>query len=83
MRHNLVLPDLGLKDASTTAGRWYVEPGGVVIQGDRVLEIVTDAATVDLPSPVSGRLLRTLVEKDQWLSVGQHLAVIRCDEAND
>jgi pyruvate dehydrogenase E2 component (dihydrolipoamide acetyltransferase) len=58
------------------ASEWLVEIGAEVVEGERVLEVVAGAATVDLPSPASGTLIEMLVEEDEVLEVGQRLAVI-------
>jgi pyruvate/2-oxoglutarate dehydrogenase complex dihydrolipoamide acyltransferase (E2) component len=73
----LVLPDLGLGDTPVVASVWHIEPGGEVIEGDRLLEVVAGSALVDLPSPCSGVLLRQLVAEDEVIAVGQVLAEIR------
>jgi pyruvate/2-oxoglutarate dehydrogenase complex dihydrolipoamide acyltransferase (E2) component len=76
MRHELVLPDLGLGDMAITASLWLVEPGSRVTEGDRLLEVLADGVTVDLPSPVTGVLVDVLVSEDERLTIGQSLAVL-------
>jgi len=75
-RTELRLPDLGLDDAPVTASMWLVEAGHEVTAGDRVLEVLSGSVTVDLPAPVSGRLIEMTVEVDEPLAVGQLLGVI-------
>ena len=75
-RHHLTLPDLGLGDRVVTASAWLVEPGTVVLAGDRVLEVLCESVTVDLPAPAGGLLVETMVEEDEPLAVGQILAII-------
>lgn len=76
MRHQLILPDLGLGEVPVTASLWLVEQGKRVTEGDRLLEVLADGVTVDLPSPVTGLLVKLLVSEDDRLSVGQPLAVL-------
>lgn len=76
MRHQLVLPDLGIGDVPVTASLWLVEQGKRVTEGDRLLEVLADGVTVDLPSPVTGLLVKLLVSEDDRLMVGQPLAVL-------
>lgn len=76
-RHELLLPDLGMGETPIVASVWLVELGAQVVEGERLLEVVAGAATVDLPSPASGTLVELLVDEDDELSVGQCLAVIR------
>jgi pyruvate/2-oxoglutarate dehydrogenase complex dihydrolipoamide acyltransferase (E2) component len=80
-RYPLLLPDLGLADTPLTASLWLVEPGTLVNEGDRVIEILAGAATIDLPAPTSGKLIEFCVGEDDPVTVGQILAIIeRIDE---
>jgi pyruvate/2-oxoglutarate dehydrogenase complex dihydrolipoamide acyltransferase (E2) component len=80
-RLELVLPDLGLGDAPVLVSVWLVEVGAEVTEGDRLLEVVAGAVTIDLPSPASGTLTEILVDEDQQLLVGQALAVVLTDDS--
>jgi len=75
-RHDLFLPDLGLGDQPIAAGLWLVAEGRRVSAGEPVLEIVAGSVVVDLPAPVDGLLVETLVDEDMALQPGQRLAVI-------
>jgi 2-oxoglutarate dehydrogenase E2 component (dihydrolipoamide succinyltransferase) len=75
-RHELRVPELGLEGAPLTLSLWLVERGAEVTEGDRLVEIVAEAVTVDLPAPASGRLVEVLVLEDEPLAVGQLLGVI-------
>jgi 2-oxoglutarate dehydrogenase E2 component (dihydrolipoamide succinyltransferase) len=77
----LLLPELGMGETPVVASVWLVEVGADVIEGERLLEVVAGAATVDLPSPATGRLVELLVDEDDELTVGQRLAVIASVEA--
>ena len=68
-------------ETPVVASVWLVEVGADVIEGERLLEVVAGAATVDLPSPATGRLVELLVDEDDELTVGQRLAVIASVEA--
>ena len=76
MRHYLILPELGIDDQPIVVSLWLIEEGSRVEAGERVLEVLAGAATVDLPAPADGRLVETLVAEDEPLRVGQCLAVI-------
>jgi pyruvate/2-oxoglutarate dehydrogenase complex dihydrolipoamide acyltransferase (E2) component len=79
MRHNLVLPDLGLGDQPVTVSLWLVELGSEVAEGDRLVELAADSVTVDLPSPASGTLVDTLALEDDEVQIGQVLGVIESE----
>jgi 2-oxoglutarate dehydrogenase E2 component (dihydrolipoamide succinyltransferase) len=74
MRHELILPDLGVDEVAVSL--WLVESGTEVVQGDRLIEVVADGVTVDLPAPASGVLIETLVAEDDPLAIGQVLGVV-------
>ncbi|MBI2824116.1 MAG: biotin attachment protein [Planctomycetia bacterium] len=80
MRHNLVLPDLGLGELPVTVSLWLVEVGAEVAEGDRLVELAAESVTVDLPAPTSGVLVETLAVEDEEVQVGQVLGVIEADE---
>ena len=68
----LVAPDLGVAGAALSL--WLVAEGAEVIEGDRVVELVAGAVTVDLGAPVSGRLVAQRVDEDEAITAGQVLA---------
>ena len=78
--HPLTLPDLGAGDMPVTVSLWLVEVGDEVSEGDRLLEVLFGSASVDLPAPVSGILVETLVDEDDVLTIGQALGTIACVE---
>ncbi len=81
--HRLILPDLGLPDATVVASGWLVEQGGSVVEGDRLLEVLAGSVTVDLPAPATGILRQQLVGEDDELHVGQVLAIVVADAPED
>jgi pyruvate dehydrogenase E2 component (dihydrolipoamide acetyltransferase) len=74
------LPELGLDAAAPAAGAWRFACGALVVEGDPLLEVVAGAVTVEVPAPVTGVLVRTLVSPGAQLRTGQPVALIRCDE---
>ena len=76
MRHELVLPDLGMGEQETVVSLWLVRAGSEVSLGDRLIEVLADGVTVDLPSPASGVVVEMLVAEDEPIRVGQTLGII-------
>lgn len=72
----LVLPDLGLGDRPIVISCWLVDAGSQVTEGDRLVEVLADGVTVDLPAPASGVLVDIAVAEDDRIEVGQQLARI-------
>jgi 2-oxoglutarate dehydrogenase E2 component (dihydrolipoamide succinyltransferase) len=76
MRYSLVLPELGLADCPIVLSLWLVPLGSAVTEGDRLVEVLADGITVDLPSPASGVLVEIAAGEDDRLQVGQLLGVV-------
>lgn len=84
IRHPLTLPDLGLADRPVEVSLWLVDIGSPVTTGDRLLEILTPNATIDLPSPATGILTEQCVGESDLLQIGQILGYIdEQEEIND
>lgn len=75
-RHPLVVPDLGLGDMSIAISVWLVPRGATVMEGDRLVEVLADSVTVDLPSPANGILVETLAAEDDLVVPGQVLGYV-------
>ncbi len=74
------LPDLGEGTVAAEVVAWRVRPGEYVAEDHPLLEMSTDKAVVEVPSPVSGRLLSVAAEPGQSVAVGAELAVFELDE---
>ncbi len=79
-RYEIVLPNLGLDDQPMTVSLWLVAPGGRVVEGQPLVEVLAGSALVDLPAPADGVLVETLVDEDEPIRPGQRLAVIEGGE---
>jgi 2-oxoisovalerate dehydrogenase E2 component (dihydrolipoyl transacylase) len=64
------LPDLGEGTVSAEIVAWRVEPGEAVQEGQAIAELSTDKAVVELPSPVTGRVLARQGEPGDAIAVG-------------
>jgi 2-oxoglutarate dehydrogenase dihydrolipoamide succinyltransferase (E2 component) len=76
MATKITMPQLGESVAEGTVGRWLKQEGDTVKRDESLVEIITDKVTAELPSPVSGRLVRILVAEDQTVKVGVDIAEI-------
>ncbi len=70
-REPICVPELGIDDAQLTLSVWLVRQGATVALGDRVVEILTGEAIVDLPAPRDGVLVEKVVAEDSSVQVGQ------------
>ncbi len=76
MAYELKLPDLGEGLTEGEIARWLVQEGQEVAEDDPLVEIQTDKATVEIPSPAAGKVARILVEEGEVVPVGTVLVVI-------
>lgn len=58
---------------------WSKSIGDQVEMGESLLEVETDKATVQIPSPVSGILKEQLFRDGEEISTGAHIASIESD----
>jgi len=72
----LQMPKLGESIEEATITKWFVKVGDKIDDDDVLLEIATDKVDSEIPSPVSGTILKINVEQDQTVSVGTVIAVI-------
>jgi pyruvate/2-oxoglutarate dehydrogenase complex dihydrolipoamide acyltransferase (E2) component len=76
MAQEFRLPDLGEGLTEGEIARWLVAEGNEVREDDPLVEIQTDKATVEIPSPYEGTVLRILVAEGEVAPVGTVLVVI-------
>lgn len=76
MAHEFLLPDVGEGLAEATILSWHVAVGEPVDQDAPLVEVETDKAIVDIPSPFGGVLLHRGAEDGDVLAVDALLAVI-------
>lgn len=76
MEHTIKVPDIGEGIAEVELVAWHVQPGEVVKEDQPLADVMTDKAAVEIPSPVSGRVLSLGGEVGQVLAVGSALVRI-------
>lgn len=64
------LPDLGEGTVEAEIVAWRVKPGDEVAEDDVVAELMTDKAVVEVPAPVSGRVVSISGSPGDKLAVG-------------
>ncbi|PBI96036.1 Lipoamide acyltransferase component of branched-chain alpha-keto acid dehydrogenase complex [Variovorax boronicumulans] len=74
------VPDLGEGIAEVELVAWRVQPGDTVTEDQVLADVMTDKATVEIPSPVAGRVVALGGEVGQQIAVGAEL--IRIDVAD-
>jgi 2-oxoglutarate dehydrogenase E2 component (dihydrolipoamide succinyltransferase) len=72
------IPQIGESITHAFVSRWIAKKGDAVQAGDNLLEIDTDKASMEVPSPVSGVLVELLAEEGDEIEIGAVFA--RIDE---
>jgi 2-oxoglutarate dehydrogenase dihydrolipoamide succinyltransferase (E2 component) len=75
------MPQLGETIVEGTIIRWLKREGDEVARDEPLFEISTDKVDTEVPSPVTGRLVRILVPEGQTVPVGTQLAEIEAADA--
>jgi len=72
----VVLPKLAEGVNEATVSYWHFEEGDSVKEGKDLVELTTDKATFNVPTPVSGVLSEVFFEEGETGQVGEVLAAI-------
>ncbi|MEL6870790.1 MAG: dihydrolipoamide acetyltransferase family protein [Pseudomonadota bacterium] len=78
------LPDLGEGTVEAEIGEWHVKVGDRVEEDQVVVDMMTDKAAVEIPSPVAGTIASLHGEQGDIVAVGSNLIVfdVAADDAN-
>lgn len=75
-RYVVKLPDIGEGTTEAEIVLWHVKPGQPVREEDPLVDIMTDKATVELPSPVAGTVVAVNGKIGEKRPVGSELVVL-------
>lgn len=75
------MPDLGEGTVSAEVLQWHVKAGEVVQEDQIIADVMTEKAAIEIPAPVSGRVVRTRGEPGETIAVGSELIVFDTDGA--
>lgn len=73
------LPDIGEGVVEGELIAWLVKPGDEVAADQAMFEVMTDKATVEIPSPRKGKIVQTIGEPGQIINVGDVVVVIEME----
>jgi 2-oxoisovalerate dehydrogenase E2 component (dihydrolipoyl transacylase) len=77
------LPDVGEGTAEAELVGWHVKVGDMVAEDQILADIMTDKATVELTSPVAGKVIAAHGEPGQQLAVGSPLVEFEVEGAGN
>jgi 2-oxoisovalerate dehydrogenase E2 component (dihydrolipoyl transacylase) len=75
------LPDIGEGVAEAEVTAWHVKAGDAVHEDQTLADVMTDKATVEIPSPVSGTVVALGIMVGERLAVGAELVRIATGES--
>jgi pyruvate/2-oxoglutarate dehydrogenase complex dihydrolipoamide acyltransferase (E2) component len=58
---------------------WFADPGETVFEGDRLVEVLLNGATFDVPAPATGRLVERRAYSNDKLQPGQVLGIVESE----
>jgi 2-oxoisovalerate dehydrogenase E2 component (dihydrolipoyl transacylase) len=82
-RYVFKLPDVGEGTAEAELVAWHIKVGDMVAEDQIIADIMTDKATVELTSPVAGRVTAAHGEPGQQLAVGSPLVEFEVEGAGN
>ncbi|KMN17649.1 dihydrolipoamide acetyltransferase family protein [Pseudomonas weihenstephanensis] len=81
--HVIKMPDIGEGIAQVELVEWFVKVGDMVSEDQVVADVMTDKATVDIPSPVAGKVLALGGQPGEVMAVGSELIRIEVEGAGN
>jgi 2-oxoisovalerate dehydrogenase E2 component (dihydrolipoyl transacylase) len=79
-RYEFRLPDIGEGVAEAEIVAWHVAVGSVLNEDDKLADVMTDKATVEIETPVPGRVIRLGGEVGETVAIGSVLVEIETDD---
>jgi len=82
-RYVFKLPDVGEGTAEAEIVAWYVVVGQAVDEDQPLLDVMTDKATVEMTSPVAGRVTEVIGGLGEMAAVGSPIVVLEVEGAGN
>jgi len=81
-RYEFKLPDIGEGIAEAEIVAWHVKVGDTIAEDQQIADMMTDKATVEMESPVAGKVMELAGEVGDQIPIGSVLAVIETEGAD-
>jgi 2-oxoisovalerate dehydrogenase E2 component (dihydrolipoyl transacylase) len=82
-QHVIKMPDLGEGIAEVEVVAWRVQPGDAIVEDQILADVMTDKATVEIPSPVHGTVVALGGKVGESLAVGAELIRLEVEGAGN
>ena len=80
-RYEFKLPDIGEGIAEAEIVAWHVKVGDEIAEDQQIADMMTDKATVEMESPVAGKVVELAGDVGDQVPIGSVLAVIETQGA--
>jgi 2-oxoisovalerate dehydrogenase E2 component (dihydrolipoyl transacylase) len=82
-QHVIKMPDIGEGIAQVELVEWFVKVGDTVSEDQILADVMTDKATVEIPSPVTGQVIALGANPGEVLAVGSELIRLEVEGAGN
>jgi 2-oxoisovalerate dehydrogenase E2 component (dihydrolipoyl transacylase) len=82
-RYVFKMPDLGEGTVEAEVVAWHIKVGDAVKEDQVMAEVMTDKAAVEVPAPVSGKVVAINGQPGDMVRVGSELVVFETEGADD
>jgi 2-oxoisovalerate dehydrogenase E2 component (dihydrolipoyl transacylase) len=82
-RYVFKMPDLGEGTVEAEVVAWHIKVGDIIREDQVMAEVMTDKAAVEVPAPVSGRVVTINGQPGDMIRVGAELVVFETESSED
>ena len=83
MANEIRVPTLGESVTEATIGKWFKKVGDAVAMDEPLVELETDKVTVEVPSPVAGKLTEIVAKEGENVEVNALLCTVEAGAAGN
>jgi len=81
--YRLLLPAMGEGVMEATVIEWLYKEGDYINEDDSIVEIATDKVDSDVPTPVSGKIVKILKQKNEIVKIGDIIAILEVSDEEE
>ena len=77
--YEVTMPKMGMAMEDGEIVEWFVEEGTYINEGDMVFTIMTEKATIEIDSPISGLLVEIRAKAGDIVPIGEVIALVNLE----
>lgn len=77
--YEVTMPKMGMAMEDGEIVEWFVEEGTYINEGDMVFTIMTEKATIEIESPISGFLVEIRAKVGDIVPIGEVIALVNLE----